>query len=393
VSTGEGDEVPLIQSQGTHHLLDWAPNGRRILIATQGEGAVGLWTVPMIDGKPAGSPELVKADIGLVDRAIGFTKDGSFYYAVPTWRNDVYLTTLDPGTGKLSKPTKLVSDVGWFTSVEWSPDGRELVYVYGHGHQPDPFVLGIRTIETGKERRVPISRLTRYGYRNFQARWSPDGRWLTAVGRDAAYAGERMDSEGVYRIDAQSGIVTPIVQTKSLCWSDCVEWAVWSATGKVLYKRSIPLSIVAHDLTESEDEEIYRVPDGGGDVSRLAVSPDGSRVAFVSHGETDSLKLVAVEGGAPRELLKVQKAEKIFSLAWTPDSAQIIYAVGIDDKNRRFAVWRVSAQGGEPAYTGLSMTGRVLHTLTVHADGQRVAFTAGTPWTTSVWMLRGLPQD
>lgn len=342
----------------------------------------------MLDGKPRGSSELVKADVGLIDKGLGFTADGSYYYAVPAWKNDVYLATLDLATGRLQEPQKLVTHVGWATSVEWSPNGQHLAYVYGHGHQPDLFVLAVRSVATGKERRLRIHRLTRFGYHGFQPHWSPDGRSLVAVGRNKDYIGPGMDSQGLYRIDAQSGGVTPIMQTKSLCWPDCVEWSVWSVGGKVIYVRWVPQSIVASDFVNNEEKEIYRVPEGAGGVSRLAVSPDGRRIAFVSQKESVGLKVVAAGGGEPRELLKVQKPEVISALAWTPDSRHIIYAVSIAGEKQEFELRRVSAEGGKPEYIGLRMEGLLPYGLSVHPDGKRIAFTAGLPPRSEVWVLK-----
>jgi hypothetical protein len=104
------------------------------------------------------------------------------------------------------------------------------------------------------------------------------------------------------------------------------------------------------------------------------------------------LKVVAAGGGEPRELLKVQKSEGISALAWTPDSRHIIYAVSITGKRQEFELRRISAQGGEPEYIGLRMKGLLSYGLSVHPDGQRIAFTAGTPLRSEVWVLKGLLQ-
>ena len=388
VSTDSGNETPLLQHRSRDRLLDWTPDGEGILFASDRAGTWGFWAVPVHDGKRRGAPEQVKANVGLIDKGLGFTADGSYYYAVSAWENSVYLAAIDPRTGELGNPQALVPDVGWRTSVEWSPDGRNLAYVYGHGHQPDPFAVGIRSIESGEERRLPIHRLTRFGYHEFQAHWSPDGRWLVAVGRDKDFVGPGMDSQGLYRIDAQSGGVTPIVRAKGLCWPDCLEWPAWSEGGELIYFRWLPPSIVARDIAGDQEREIYRVPEGGGWVSHLAVSPDGRHVAFVSRSA--GLKVVAVGGGEPHELLKVETGNSISALAWTPDATQIIYAVNTGGEKQEFELRSVPAQGGEPKSLGLSMEGVMAHALSVHPDGHRIAFTAGTPLRSEVWMVKEL---
>jgi Tol biopolymer transport system component len=87
----------------------------------------------MADGKHRGAPKLVKPDIRSFQHGLGFTRDGSYYYAVSAWVNDVYLATLDPAAGKIRSAKKLVRHVGFYTSVEWSPDGKYLAHVSGTG--------------------------------------------------------------------------------------------------------------------------------------------------------------------------------------------------------------------------------------------------------------------
>ena len=78
------------------------------------------------------------------------------YYKVIDWINDVYVTSLDPETGKLGSPDKIVSHVGPKTSVEWSPDGEALVYARGVGmDELYSLALGIRSLATGEGAFVP----------------------------------------------------------------------------------------------------------------------------------------------------------------------------------------------------------------------------------------------
>ena len=50
--------------------------------------------------------------------------------------------------------------------------------------------------------------------------------------------------------------------------------------------------------------------------------------------------------------------------------------------------WRISAEGGEPQNLGLKMEARVPYGLSVHLDGTRIAFTAGTSRRREVWVLK-----
>ena len=127
----------------------------------------------------------------------------------------------------------------------------------------------------------------------------------------------------------------------------------------------------------------------------LGVSPNGKQLAFVwrnSKENTTTLKVMPATGGEPRELLKVQKPKEISALAWTADSDYIIYAISTaGDKpwtEKKFELWRIAADGGQPHDLGLAMDGLRSHSLSVHPDGTRIAFTAGTPRRPEVWVLK-----
>ncbi len=48
----------------------------------------------------------------------------------------------------------------------------------------------------------------------------------------------------------------------------------------------------------------------------------------------------------------------------------------------------ISAEGGEPQYLGLAMEGLLLYGLSVHPDGQRIAFTAGRNLGSQTWVTK-----
>jgi Tol biopolymer transport system component len=382
-------EVPLVEHPAIDLLLAWSLDGKRVLFSSDRMGTQDVWAIKVADGKPGGAPELIKSDLELID-GLGFTQDGSFYYRRLNWVNDVYITTLDSSTGKLQDPKKLFSHVGFDTSVQWSPDGRYLAYASGIGWLSNPFVLHLHSVETGKERRLKL-KMTRLGNHAFQPHWSPDGRYLLAQGRDVSFR------QGIYRIDAESGKVTPIVQTETPCPPDCIKWPVWSSDGKVIFTGRIPQprSIVTRDLMNGSEKELYRAfPPAK--VLHLAISPNGQLVAFLwwdREARKATLKVVPASGGEARELLKLPSSawgdysEPAIELAWTPNSRQIIYAVSAVGKKPILELWRVSSDGSEQQNLGLRLEGLFPFGLSIHPDGQRIAFTAGIFPDDEVWVL------
>src|SRR6266849_36960 len=395
-----GPEIPLVQHPANDLLLDWTPDGRGVLFASDRSGHWDLWILPVWSGQSHGSPKPVKPNIGsLIDGLgftnLGFTRDGSYYYKVSVRKIELYLSTLDPATNRLQGPTKLASHGGYRTSTEWSRDGRYLAYAWGRGSAYEPFVLAIRSAKTGKERRLRLDKLMRHGGHGFEPRWSPDGRFILADARERDYAGPGMDSQGLYRSDVQTGGFTPLVQTTSICGPNCTESPVWSRDGKAFFKRRVTESIVTRDLETGEEKELYRaVPPGRirhFPTSNLTVSPDGQRLAFVWQDEKagiTALMVLPTAGGESRELLRAQEPERISVPGWMPDSRHIIYARSVAGEKRKFEFWRISAEGVEPQNLGLTMEARVPYGLSVHPDGKRIAFTAGTERRTEVWVLK-----
>ena len=388
-------EVSLVEHPANDLLLDWTPDGKGVLFASDRTGTLDAWVMQAADGKPQGSPRLVKPNIapnGVIE-PMGFTRDGSYYYGLYTWQNDVYLATLDPATGKLQGPTKLVSHVGFNTSTEWSPDGQYLVYARGHGSQGAPFLLGIRSLKTGEERPLRINQMMRLGDREFQPHWSPDGCSFIVQGKDLRLR------QGLYRIDAQTGTVAPLVVNETCpTYMDCLTWPVWSPERKAIFVRWATewRSLAARDLVTGREKELYRAVSRDDHISHLAISPDGQRLAFVrwdSKQRTTILEVMPAAGREPRKVVELSARELAdywslpFALAWTPDSRRIIYATTEGQKNK-FEFWQISAEGGETRNLGLAVERLLPFGISVHPDGRRIGFTAGTPKRDEVWVLR-----
>ena len=393
-----GPEIPLVENPANDLLFGWTPDGKTVLFLSDRSGGWDLWAVPLIDGRSShGPPARVMPNFG-VNAGVGFTRDGSYFYTVLARESDLYVTAIDPATRRVRTPEKLLSHTGWNTSVEWSRDGQYLAYASGIGSEYEPFVLGIRSALTGKERQFRLDKLMRHGGHGFEPRWSPDGRFILATARERDYAGPLVDSQGLYRIDVQTGRVTPLVQTTAICGSNCIESPLWSPDGRVIFKRRVTESIVTRDLETGEEKELYRaVPPAfvvHWPTSNLAISPDGQRLAFVqidAKAGITTLNVIPMTGGEARELLRAYRPEVVSVPAWMPDSRQIIYAHSVAGEKRQFELWRTSTAGGEPQRLGLTMEGLQPYGLSVHPDGRRIAFTAGRPPHSELWVMKNFP--
>jgi Tol biopolymer transport system component len=378
-------ESTLVEHPANDLYPVWTPDGKHILFASDRTGSLGVWIIPVADGQPQGSAQLVKQDVGGRIVPLGFAREGSFYYGLETGMMDVYTASLDFQTGELLSPPRKATErfVGSNSSPDWSPDGRYLAYISRRGPLwQGSYVVCIRSLETGEER--DLSPKLSY---IFTPRWSPDGRSILLLGLDRKYR------RSLYLMDVQSGKATPLVQTGvSEVWSNIL----WSSDGKAIFylrqeSGSKTPSIVVREVETGQEKEVCRAS-AGSFINSFAVSPDGRWIVFRFFDQAPGLvglKVVPSAGGAPRELVRLEKGENIPGfgpLVWSPDGSQVLFTKGgTSPQGMRFELWRVPVEGGKPQRADLAMDG--LRDVRIHPDGRRITFSAGRPESAEVWVM------
>jgi len=395
LSVDESSEIPLVVHPDDDLTLGWSPDGKTLVFASNRTGTWDVWTIDVVDGKPHGDPKLIKGDIGAM-WPLGFTKKGSFYYLLEGALMDVYTATIDSETKKIPSPPIIATQrfVGRNVFPEWSPDGKYLSYVSirgpGHNRFASRSPICIRSMETGDEREIMPELRYIWG-----TRWSPDGSFILAVGS------EKKDQEGFYKIDAQTGEITSIIQFDS---GDIVSEPEWSLDGKKIfytYKQAKQKygQIIVYNLETKEKKEIYReefwpsyiVGRNAFFAHDLALSPDGKLLAF-NKGWSPTLMIVPTNGGEPREVLRLKgKGEQISTIAWMPGGQELIFASYRLPGRESDEIWRISVEGGEPKKLGLSK--ERIHWLSVHPEGERIVF-GSSQRIKDVWVMENfLPKE
>ena len=348
---------------------------------------MGIWALNVSDGKAKGAPELVRDNVGNI-LPLGMTGDGKLYYGLATGSSDVYVSPIDPATGKVTgQPEKAIRKYETFNSApDWSPDGQFLACRSSGGKAANESpVLLIRSMPTNTVRElVPKTPMGRLNY--YWLRWSPDGRSFLGIGLD-----ENGQVGTLLSVDAQTGEAKIIARADSgvdgiggVIAPEC------SSDGKTIYFVRIGdefRRICRLELGTGIEKEICRFSEAESGPFWLASSPDGRQLALHAEGK---ISILSSDGSESRELTEAKRGTV---LAWMPDGKNILYAKKLEGSQGVVDLWCIPVAGGEPQKAGLSMSRLML--LRVSPDGKKIAFTASEqPEKSEVWVMENfLPKE
>jgi Tol biopolymer transport system component len=373
IAVDGSQETKLVQGPSANQSPAWTPDGRAVVFVSDRSANIGLWSIPVANGKPIGAPELVRANVGPI-QGLGFSGDGSFFYGRMNTQDDVFAADFDPATAAItSKPAPLIDrSMGSNRGASWSPDQRRLAFVRST-LTGDAVV--VRSAD-GAERTLP-TRFRDGGYRFAGPVWFPDGRSLLIPEIDPSI---RRKTYRRVQIDTMEETIAfeganwemrrptgPSPDGKFVYYSKGQEFA---PDGRELVR------LIRRDLGTGRETELYRAEAYFPGSFSSAISPDGDRLAFVSINEAEvrTLMTVATAGGPPKTVAHGNflppAGDLDQSLLWTRDGRFILVASYESTEMRR--VWVIPTDGGEPRKLDLAMP--ELRLTDVSPDGRRVAF-------------------
>lgn len=351
LATDGSRETALVDDAGANLFPVWMRDGTRVLFASDRDGAMGLWSIAVREGKPAGAPQLIRRDLGRF-LPMGITASGDYYYGLRAGDSQVY--TADLESERITEVPILVKSS---SAPEWSPDGRQLAVLTRVGAEnfgQESRVISIVSMESGKSRAIApkIAYLERI-------RWSPDGQELLASGSD------RSARRGLFRVSAETGASSPVIREGAATYRGLE--GVWADGGKaILYIHED--GILRRELASGFERQLYR----SSNLHELALSSDGEWLAFVvTSTEKDELKAMQATGNEIRQLASVPKGG-ISGVEWTRDNSHLL----VSTPSKPVAgLWRVSIGGGQPERLPMALDRQ--GGIRIHPDGRRVAYTRG----------------
>jgi len=393
ISSDGTKEIPLIAHTADDYLLGWSPDGKWILYSSDRTGTRDAWIIQVLEGKPQGDPQLVRRDIGMVV-SLGFSQDGSFYYSTAgaTW--DIYSAKLDPETGSIIEQPKKdpLPYEGYNIYSDWSPDGKNLVYISFREPGNHPSILCLYSAESGRVREFDLKEKF---FHFWKPHWCPDSRSILLLAKDF------QSGSGIYKIDAQTGEATLLIPKKEKESYGALWSPVMSHDGKLIFYIHENTSdkyypVVVRDLETGKEEELLRNPPY--DRNTIALSPDGQQLALLMREEENLrvLKVMSIKGGEPLELHRFGfKGNNIIDIDWSPDGRYIYFPKRKPDpEGGEKELWRVPAKGGKAENLSLTMSHFIQ--LSVHPDGERITFASrsGHTMRPEIWVMENfLPKD
>jgi Tol biopolymer transport system component len=358
----------------------WLADGRGLAFVSDRTGSSGLWLQPMNEGRGAGSPRLLTADLGRIAYPMGLTTTGAYVYFRQTGLVDVQIVELDEAGMPSGQPSEAgTRHVGANTSPGWSSDGTRLVYRTELGVSR-VHVVSIRDLAAGSERLVApaMSWID-------MPRLSPDGSRILVRGIGVHHG------YGFFVIDAQAGTTTPVL-TVPLMDESRLGIAQWSPAGDaVIY--SINRQLLRRDLVSGSETVLVVFPDGTG-VRALpdpgfSVSPVDGSIAFVGWDASGTSLRIRAPGGDLHDVLRSETGESLSGVAWLPNNRGLLFTRtktgdALPEEARWPVVWQIDLRSGDARSLGISMRG--LRNIAVSPDGRRLAFTSGWP-TREPWIL------
>jgi Tol biopolymer transport system component len=379
-------ETTAVEGPAEYRTPAWSPTGDTLVFPSDRSGVMALWAVRVRDGKPQGGAELLKSAVGDII-AMGFSRDGSYFYGTRDRQQHVYVADFDVDTLSLRSEPQMLSNecVGCNSGSAFSPDGKHVAFARTVGQQ---IRFVVKSVADGKERVLSADFEQPYFAARNGIQWIDSRRFLivdTSKGMRVFWA-----------VDATTGEKKLIMNDVPRAWPP----SAFSPDGKFMYYsasdlgegQNLKLRLVRRNLETGEERILHQAQSIGIGFFGIAVSPSGDRISFSANtagAESRSLYVMPSEGGSVREIYKgTYEDPRPASATWSKDGRHIIAATV--DPSKRNALWKAyPVDDGEPKIIDPKVRVERLFSPSLSPEGNRLVF-AGARAVIEVWVLRNL---
>ena len=344
-----GAEIAAVENAGGADYPLWTPDGQRLLFVRNNGSGGDLWALRILDGKPSGPIEFVRNGIGGL---IGVSRDGEYFYRTALRARDVYVSGLDPQTGKLTTPSRRISKSLFNGGAAFSPDGQWIAYyAWPNASRDSDRHVVVRPAGGGQE--MDVAWKAPSGPVSGSVQWFPDSRSIFVYSFDGK-VGQIDAKTGDYHVLADDVKIPqyqyghpggyPEFDTDVLLAPDGRSVYYFASTDGPRQTRLVRL-----DLQDKSERELSRFEGTG---SEIVISPDRSQLAFksvrrASDGKNqESFVSVPAGGGEPKELCKCEFGQ---FLGWSKDGQRLFFTKWGEGHIEMYAV---PVGGGTPEALG-----------------------------------------
>jgi Tol biopolymer transport system component len=374
----------------------WTPSGNRILLLrlrrTGGALSTDLWSVRIVNGKPAGDPEFHQKD---VERIVAPTGDGGLLYRPVNSTRDIYGVDIDPATGqRVGRPRQLTT-MDDSRAPSWSPDGARFAYYSYSGAGAAGARLIVQALATPGSSQVLAPQQTGLQFQprpEVAPQWFPDSRSILVYYSNGTLG----------RVDVQTREFTPVLPGVSIPATIVGNYPsqirMSHDARSLYYFPSEPNEgtrrLVRLDLETGSSKEIARVQSRNFD--GLAVSADDRQVAFIAQPPGPlalverAIMVVDANGGTPR-VVHTTREVGISHVTWSADGRRLFYASRagrhVGDKVIEIAgdIWTVGIDGSDPRPLGIGLSDA--YQLNIHPNGKQLIWMEEN-FRNELWVLR-----
>ncbi len=320
-----GAERKLTTYKGVPDVT-WSPDGKHLAIASY-DSPDQITNIFLVSAETGEKQKLLTSPNQFNgDSKPEFSPDGQWLAFIRSSNvavEDIYLVSVSGG-----EPRRVTSDNQRIDGLDWTADGREIVFSSTRG---GPYGLWRVSISGGAPEALPGVGENAYG------------PVVSRHGNYLAYVYRKQDVN-IWRAGGPNSTVKNSPPTRLIASTREDLSPAYSPDGKRIAfasDRSGSLEIWICDSEGSNPVQVTNFGSGHNGTPRW--SPDGQRIAFDARvtGSSD-IYVVTADGGPPRQLTTESSTDVM--PVWSKDGRWVFFG---SDRGGEWQIWRVPAEGGQ----------------------------------------------